>query len=51
MTLIRGSQTQRVVADIHAALAARIPDASDHVVEGAGHMVPLTHVAETAALI
>ena len=51
VTLIRGSKTQPVVADIHAALAAQIPDANDHVVEGAGHMVPLTHVAETAALI
>ena len=51
VTLIRGSQTQPVVADIHAALAARIPNATDHVVGGAGHMVPLTHVAQTAALI
>ncbi|SFS20283.1 alpha/beta fold hydrolase [Yoonia litorea] len=41
VTLIRGDQTQPIIADIHASLCARLPHAADHVVAGAGHMVPI----------
>jgi pimeloyl-ACP methyl ester carboxylesterase len=53
VTLIRGGATQPVIVAIHAALIARIPDAVDHVVAGAGHMLPVdrAHVAEVAAII
>lgn len=51
VTLIRGSQTQAVISDIHARLSARLPNATDHVITGAGHMVALTHVAEVAAIM
>ena len=51
VTLIRGADSPPVIAAIHAALADRLPDAVDHVVAGAGHMLPLTHIAEVAALI
>ena len=51
VTLVRGSATQPVVAAIHATLMQRIPQATDNVVDGAAHMVPLTHATEVAAII
>lgn len=51
VTLIRGSQTQPVIGAIHAALAARLPQAKDHVVPGAAHMLPLTHTDAVARII
>lgn len=53
VTLIRGGATQPVIAAIHAALIARIPDAVDHVVASADHMLPVNraHLAELAAII
>lgn len=51
VTLVRGSATQPVVAAIHATLVQRIPQATDNVVDGAAHMVPLTHATEVAAII
>lgn len=51
VTLIRGEDTQPVIAAIHARLADRIPNATDHVVPGAAHMVPITHAAEVAKII
>ncbi|WP_400084057.1 alpha/beta fold hydrolase [Yoonia sp. R78084] len=51
VTLIRGGQTQPVIKAIHDTLVARIPQATDHVVEEAGHMIALTHVAQIAAII
>ncbi|PXW72185.1 pimeloyl-ACP methyl ester carboxylesterase [Loktanella sp. PT4BL] len=51
VTLIRGGQTQPVIKAIHDALVARIPQATDHVIEEAGHMIALTHVAQIAAII
>jgi pimeloyl-ACP methyl ester carboxylesterase len=51
VTLIRGADSPPVIAAIHAALVDRLPDAVDHVVAGAGHMLPLTHTADVAALI
>jgi pimeloyl-ACP methyl ester carboxylesterase len=49
--LIRGAQTNPVIPAIHAALARRIPHAKDLVVEGAGHMVPITHPDRVADCI
>ncbi|WP_108814469.1 alpha/beta fold hydrolase [Loktanella sp. Alg231-35] len=53
VTLIRGSETQPVIAAIHKRLAERIPQATDHVVAGAGHMLPISpaHVSAVAAII
>ncbi|WP_375259933.1 alpha/beta fold hydrolase [Citreimonas sp.] len=51
VTLIRGDQTQPVVVAIHRALAARIPNATDRVVKGAGHMAPITHPRAVAQAI
>jgi len=51
VTLIRGADTQPVIAAIHQALLDRIPHATDHVVAGAAHMVPMTHMSEVAAII
>jgi lipase len=49
--LIRGQETEPVITAIHATLARRIPDAVDAVIDGAGHMAPITHPAEVAELI
>ncbi len=51
VTFIRGAATQPVVAAIHERLAAHIPNATDHVVPGAAHMLPITHMAEVAQII
>ena len=51
VTLIRGADTQPVIKAIHAALAERLPNATDHTVAGAAHMVPITHMAKVAAVI
>ncbi|MEM8538339.1 MAG: alpha/beta hydrolase, partial [Pseudomonadota bacterium] len=51
VTLIRGAQSHPVVAAIHAALSARLPNAKDHLIENAGHMVPITHPEDVAAII
>ncbi|SNR47010.1 alpha/beta fold hydrolase [Puniceibacterium sediminis] len=49
--LVRGSETQLIMQDIHAALAARIPDVREVVIEGAGHMAPISHPVEVEAAI
>lgn len=49
--LLRGSTSPAVMAPICDRLAARLPDARLRVVDGAGHMLPMTHVPEVAALI
>jgi pimeloyl-ACP methyl ester carboxylesterase len=49
--LIRGADSPPVIAAIQSALAARLPHAAEHVIDRAGHMVPLTHPKEMAALI
>lgn len=51
VTLIRGAQTQPVIKSIHDALVARIPNATDHVIADAGHMVPISHCDQVAAII
>ncbi|WP_164658319.1 alpha/beta fold hydrolase [Tropicibacter sp. Alg240-R139] len=46
--LLRGSRTQPVIGGINDSLARRIPAAFNHMVEGAGHMLPISHPQETA---
>ncbi len=47
--LLRGSETHPVIGVVNDGLAARLPDGSSEVVPGAGHMLPISHPAETAA--
>ena len=49
--LIRGSATAPIIGLTNDAIAARLPDARNVVVEGAGHMVPLTHPTAVAGLL
>jgi lipase len=49
--LLRGTVSPPVIAAIHRALAARLPQAHEAQIAGAGHMLPLTHPAEAAAAI
>lgn len=51
VALIRGALSPPIVAAIHAGLLGRIARASDHAVPGAGHMLPITHPAQVAALL
>ena len=51
LTLVRGALTQPVIGEIHADLVRRIPGARDHVIDGAGHMVPITHPQAVAPLL
>jgi lipase len=51
VTLVRGAVSQPVIAAVHDALVARIPNVDEQIIAGAGHMVPLTHAAEVAAII
>ena len=51
VTLIRGGATQPVIKSIHDALVARIPNATDHVVADAAHMLPVTHMDHVAGII
>lgn len=49
--VIVGQDSPPVIHSIADALAARMQDVGRAVVPGAGHMVPITHPAETAGLI
>ncbi|WP_235857733.1 alpha/beta fold hydrolase [Marimonas lutisalis] len=49
--LIRGAESSAFVEPIHAAIVRRLKGSRDIALEGAGHMVPITHPTETAALI
>lgn len=49
--LVEGTETNAYIRAICAGLAARLPNARQAVIAGAGHMVPLTHPAETAHAI
>jgi pimeloyl-ACP methyl ester carboxylesterase len=42
-TIVRGDQSRAPAMSVAAALARAIPTATLHTVEGAGHMLPLTH--------
>ena len=46
--LLRGSNTHPIIAVVNDGLARRMPNAVSKVVEGAGHMLPITHPAQTA---
>lgn len=47
--MLRGALSPPIVRVVNDGLARRLPDAGNVVVEGAGHMVPISHPAETAA--
>ena len=49
--LVEGAGSPGIVAAINDALAARLPDVQRVKVEGASHMVPITHSAQVAAAI
>ena len=49
--LIRGARTEPIVEAIHRTLEHRIPGAVDTIVDGAGHMVPITHPDDVARII
>jgi pimeloyl-ACP methyl ester carboxylesterase len=49
--LIEGSKSPPVIAGIQAALEGQIPNITREVIDGAGHMAPMTHAVEVAALI
>lgn len=51
VTLIRGATSHPVIADVHDKLAECLPNATQHVVAGAGHMAPITHTADVADII
>jgi lipase len=51
VTLIRGADSPPVIRAIHAGLMRNFRNAADHVVAGAGHMLPLTHTPQVAAII
>jgi len=46
--LIRGQESPAIIADIHAALLARMPFAQEGTIMGARHMAPVTHAMPVA---
>lgn len=46
--LLRGAKSEPVIGVINDGLARRLPSAYNQVIEGAGHMLPITHPVETA---
>lgn len=51
MTLVAGEQTHPVIRIVSHAIARRVPDAVEEVVEGAGHMLPITNPTESADVL
>lgn len=49
--LVRGSRSPGTIPAVHRALMARLPDVRETVVDGAGHMAPITHPEPVAAAI
>lgn len=49
--LVRGARTVPIIADVHAGLMDRLPNASEAVIPGAGHMLVMTHAKEVAEAI
>ncbi|MFD0911670.1 alpha/beta fold hydrolase [Ruegeria arenilitoris] len=49
--LLHGSASHPIMAVVNAGLCDRLPNARQGVVEGAGHMLPISHPGETAAQI
>jgi pimeloyl-ACP methyl ester carboxylesterase len=46
--ILRGSLTHPIMASINDGLARRMQDATSEIIDGAGHMVPITHPGPTA---
>lgn len=46
--LLRGSKSHPIIQVVNEGLQKRLPDARSDVIEGAGHMVPISHPKETA---
>ena len=51
VTLVRGGATPRPIVDVTDQLAANIPGAHTHVVDGADHFLISTHPAECASIL
>ncbi len=49
--LVRGDQSHPVIIPVLDGLAERLPNARIEVIEGAGHMAPISHPQETAAIL
>ena len=52
VTFIRGAESEPIMAHVHRAIMARLPQAREVVIPGAGHMAPISHprdVAEASA--
>ncbi|WP_424984863.1 alpha/beta fold hydrolase [Microbulbifer sp. S227A] len=47
--LLRGGKSASIMTTVVAGLARRIPHSETRVVEGAGHMLPITHPKDTAS--
>ncbi|WGW04806.1 alpha/beta fold hydrolase [Tropicibacter oceani] len=51
VTLIRGAQTVPMIALVHGGLMDRLPNAREMVIDGAGHMLSVTHPDQVAQAI
>ena len=49
--LLRGSTSPKIIQVVNDGLARRLPDAVSKSIEGAGHMLPVSHPLETAAAL
>ncbi|MEM8730751.1 MAG: alpha/beta hydrolase [Pseudomonadota bacterium] len=49
--ILRGSETMPVIGVVNDALVSRLPQAENKIIIGAGHMLPITHAAQTATEI
>lgn len=46
--LLRGSETKQIITSVNKSLCKRLPNAMSSVIEGAGHMVPISHPTDVA---
>jgi len=51
VTLIEGAMSKPVMGAIMDGLERRLPETTRHIIDGAGHMAPITHPEAVAALI
>ncbi|MFZ7093311.1 alpha/beta fold hydrolase [Primorskyibacter sp. 2E233] len=51
VVLIRGAETVPIIAQVHEGLLDRLPNSREVVIEGAGHMLTVTHAADVAGVI
>jgi lipase len=51
VSLIKGERTKPIIHDVVGELESRLPQASVHVVQGAGHLLPFTHKEQVFELI